>query len=275
MGLLYLPMVLKPKKIEPGWARRWTRQSIDLFRRSPALVMSVGLAFILINVFVPQPLELSVPATVFMDGLFFCALRAADQDSGNAWSATWHYFRLVARDLAQLARDAFLWMLLMAVAIGVFFALYASATHGLATHANHSLYKALPWWMRQGLSQENGMDLLGVFLPGVVQLVFLTMSVGNQPVVHYNIGFQSAVLNIGVSSVACLSGMVFCEFMLVAFPDVASPILGYLLLLLYMILFLWFGTWAYLWCREMFDGTSENAKLTVKREAISTAPLEV
>ncbi len=268
MGLLYLLMVLKPKKIEPGWARRWTLQSIDLFRRSPALALSVGLAFVLINVFVPHPLVLNVPAMVFMDGLLFCSLRAADQDSGNAWSATWHYFRLVVRDLAQLARDAFLWMLLISIAVGVFFALYKSATHGLtANHADHALYKALPWWMRQGLLQENGMDLLGIFLPGVLQLVFLTMSVGNQPVAHYNVGVQSVVLNFGGCSVFCLSGMVLCDFLLVAFPDVASPVAGYLLLILYTALFWWFGTWGYLWCREMFDGHTENSKETVRKKA--------
>ncbi|OFA16752.1 hypothetical protein A4U49_06110 [Acidithiobacillus ferrivorans] len=30
-------MSLQPKAIDPGWAKRWTRQSVELFRRAPTL----------------------------------------------------------------------------------------------------------------------------------------------------------------------------------------------------------------------------------------------
>jgi len=261
-------MFLKPKTIEPGWAKRWSGQSVDLFRRSPGLALSVVGAFVLSNSFIPQPIELNVPVTVFLVGLLFSSLRAADHDSGNAWSATWHYYRMAIRDLAQLARDAFLWMLVFGMAFAVFFALYESATRGLGVHHSDKLleeYRDLPWWLRQGVSQANSMDLLGIFLPGAIPVIFLTMSVGNQLLLHFQTGFRAAVLNMVMTYAITVTGMVSCSLLSPVLREAPSALLGYGLLALYAAVFWWFGTWGYLWCREMFEGDTENAKQTARK----------
>ncbi|MHB1705876.1 MAG: hypothetical protein ACYCSH_07550, partial [Acidithiobacillus sp.] len=68
-----------------------------------------------------------VPLTVFMVGLMFSSLRAVDHDSGKPWAATSTFFRQAARDLAHLARGAFLVMLVL----GIVFALLHGAGRGL------------------------------------------------------------------------------------------------------------------------------------------------
>ena len=132
-------MILQPKTIDPGWAKRWTRQSIDLFRRAPGLAIGVMTLFSLVNAFIPQPIALDVPLTVFMVGILFSSLRAADHDSGNPWSATWTFFRQSSRDLAHLARDVFLIMLVFGIAMGLLFAFYRAVTHGagIGVRARH------------------------------------------------------------------------------------------------------------------------------------------
>ncbi|EGQ60862.1 hypothetical protein GGI1_03079, partial [Acidithiobacillus sp. GGI-221] len=50
-------MRIGPKTVAPGWAKRWTRQSVDLFRRAPGLAVGVMTLFALVNLVIPQPLE--------------------------------------------------------------------------------------------------------------------------------------------------------------------------------------------------------------------------
>jgi hypothetical protein len=260
-------MILRPKTIEPGWARRWTRQSLDLFRRAPGLAVSVTALFALVNAFVPQPLQSSIPATVFLVGLLFCSLRAADHDSAHAWASTWSYFRQTAGDLARLARDAFVWMLVFGLALGLFFALFHLATHGLSAHPSPAVlhrYRQLPFWLRQGVRQGNGMDMLGIFMPGAIPLVFLTLYAGNQFWLHFHTGYRASLLNLRMTYFVTIAGMAFCMLTAPLLQEAASATLGFLLLAVYAVAFWWFGAWGYLWCREMFEGEAENARQTQK-----------
>lgn len=258
---------MKPKQIQPGWGRRWTRQSIALFRRAPGLAILMMMLFGLCNSFVPQPLALNVPATVFLVGLLFSSLRAADRDCGNAWSATWLYFRQTARDLALLARDAFLIMLVFGFLVALFLATYAAATHGIE-HITPSMgYQKLPSWIKGGIFRASNMLTLGIFLPGVVPLIFLTMSVGNQSLMHFVTGYNAAVLNMRVTYSVSFVGLLACNLLPSLLRQMPKLWLGYLLLLGFAAAFWWFGAWGYLWCREMFEGTEENAKETAKQRS--------
>lgn len=223
--------------------------------------------FGLCNSFVPQPLALNVPATVFLVGLLFSSLRAADRDSGNAWGATWLYFLQTARDLALLARDAFLIMLVFGFLVALFFAIYAAATHGIGHVKPEIGYRQLPNWMKSGILRESTMLTLGVLLPGVVPLIFLTMSVGNQPLMHFITGYNAAVLNMRVTYIVSFAGLLACNLLPSLLRQMPKLWLGYLLLLGFAAAFWWFGAWGYLWCREMFEGTEENAKETAKQRS--------
>ncbi|WP_163055003.1 hypothetical protein [Acidithiobacillus ferrooxidans] len=257
-------MTLTPKTIDPGWARRWTRQSAELFRRAPGLAIGVMTLFSLVNAFIPQPLALNVPITAFMVGLLFSSLRAVDHDSGKAWMATWTFFRQAARDLALLARDAFLFILVFSAALMLFFTFYSAATHGAGIVKPGPAWFRLPNWLRHGVPRAGDTLTLGIFLPGVLQLIFLTMSVGNQPLMHYQTGYLSAVLNWRLAYLM-LGALMGCSFLVPILRQVPSFWLGCALMAVCTAAFWWFGAWGYLWCREMFEGTKENARETAKQ----------
>ena len=264
-------MILNPKTVSPDWAKRWTRQSVELFRRAPGLAVSVITMFSLTNIFIPQPIALNVPIAVFMVGLLFSSLRAADQDSGNALSSTWVLFRQSARDLAHLARDAFLVMLVLGMGFALLFSFYIAVTHGAGVVKPNSAYFQLPGWLRHGSERSGKMIILGVFIPGVIPLIFLTMSVGNQPVMHYSTGYRAAILNMRLTYIVFINGMVVSSLLTPTLRQIPSPWLGYALMPGFAVAFWWFGAWGYLWCREMFEGTEENAKETAKQLAHASA----
>lgn len=258
-------MNLQPKTIDPGWSRRWTRQSVELFRRAPGLAIGIMALFSLVNVLIPQPIALNVPLTVFMVGLLFSGLRAVDQDSGNILSATWEFFRHSVHDLAYLARDAFLVMLAFSLMIGLFFVLYSGITHGAGAVISNPSYLHLPVWLREGVRREESMLVLGIFLPGVMPLVFLTLYVGNQPLLHYQTGFRAIILNLRLAYGVFMFGLLACSLLEPLLRQIPSLWIGLAMMLGCSVAFWWFGTWGYLWCREMFEGTRENAKETAKR----------
>ena len=255
-------MILAPKTVSPGWIRRWTRQSVDLFLRAPDLALGVMAIFALVNAFVPQPFSLGMPLTVFCVGLLFASLRAADQDSAHALSATFHFLRQTIGDLARLARDVFVVLLIFGFTLGVLFALYHLVTHGAGTVKPSPAFLGLPDWLRNGFARENGMLTLGISTPGALPLVFLTMSLGNQLMLHYYTGFRACVLNWRVTY--SFAGILLVVNFLsnVLSQDPSQP-LAYALFFGTAAAFWWFGAWGYLWCREMFEGIEENARKTV------------
>ncbi|AEK57919.1 hypothetical protein Atc_1270 [Acidithiobacillus caldus SM-1] len=239
---------------------------MDLFRRSPALALSVYGVFLLFNGFISQPLYLNVPVTVFLMGLLFSSLRAADHDSGNAWSPTFHFLKIAASDLVLLARDAFLFFFASGVLIDLLFLLLAGIQQEAhaATGMNPG-FLHLPYFLRIGVTNGYGNDVLGLFLPGALPTVFLTMSVGNQLLLHFHTGFKAFSMNATIA-VVNLALMGFCYLV----EDTIMGVGDYWLLAaiaycLSGIVFWWFGAWGYLWCREMFEGISENAEATQKR----------
>ena len=260
-------MILQPKTIDPGWGKRWTRQSIDLFRRAPGLALGIMTLFALVNAFIPQPLALDVPITVFMVGLLFSSLRAVDHDSGNALLATWTFFRQTARDLAHLARDAFLIMLVLGTVFALLFSFYSAVTHGAGVIKPNPAYFQLPGWLRHGVPRSGNMLTLGVLLPGMLPLIFLTMSVGNQPLMHYATGYKATLINMRLAYTVFMGGLLACSFLSPILRQIPSLWLGCVLMMGFAAAFWWFGAWGYLWCREMFEGTQENAKETAKQHA--------
>ena len=266
-------MMLTPKTIEPGWAKRWTRQSVELFLRAPALAVGIMVLSVLMNAFIPQPTVLYVPITIFMVGILFSGFRAVDHDCGYAWSATWGFFRQGTRDLTLLTCDVFLFLLPFGVGAALFFIASAfvpsaDVIHGAGAVHPAAAYLHLPGWLRHGTLQSGNM-LAGIFIPATLPLLFLTMSVGNQARIHYEIARKATVLNFRLAYVVFPSGLLAIYFLTSLLKQIPSFFLGCALMAGFAAAFWWFGAWGYLWCREMFEGTMENSPATARqREAI-------
>ncbi|EGQ63467.1 hypothetical protein GGI1_19609, partial [Acidithiobacillus sp. GGI-221] len=104
-----------------------------------------------------------------------------------------------------------------------------------------------------------------------IPMIFLTMSVGNQPVMHYDTGFEAAMLNMRLTETVFMGGLLACAFLIPILRQIPSIVLGYALMTGFATAFWWFGAWGYLWCREMFEGTTENAKETAKQQVCVSA----
>ncbi|EGQ63016.1 hypothetical protein GGI1_16519, partial [Acidithiobacillus sp. GGI-221] len=103
-------------------------------------------------------------------------------------------------------------------------------------------------------------------------MIFLTMSVGNQPLMHYDTGFKATVLNMRLTYTVFMGGLLACAFLMpilrqLPLQGTGLLLAGYTLLAGFAVAFWWFGAWGYLWCREMFEGTAENARETAKQQA--------
>lgn len=265
---------LEPKTVAPGWARRWTRQSVELFRRAPVVAIGTIVLFLLINVFFPL-YALCAPISVFMVGLLFSSLRAADLNSGHALEATWMFFRQAAKDLTYLAIAAFLALLASGVPVLLFAGLGMAATHGV--HApkldpDSPAYLALPHWLRYGTNMSGLSLMTGIFFPSAIPIIFLTMSVGTKLGQHWYTGMTAVVLNLRMAGTISLIGMLAGSLLSPLLHAIPSLTLGCAIMAGFAAAFWWFGAWGYLWCREMFEGTMENAKETARQQVpVSTA----
>jgi hypothetical protein len=81
---------------------------------------------------------------------------------------------------------------------------------------------------------------------------------------HCVTGYNAFLYNLRIAYLA-LGGLETVPFLSSLLLQVSSLWLGGMLLVGFSMAFWWFGTWGYLWCREMFEGTTENAKETTKK----------
>lgn len=124
------------------------------------------------------------------------------------------------------------------------------------------LSKDWPFWLKTVLQDSPNVITLGILWPGVLQLIFLTQAVGNAPIRHFQLGNAGAMLNPEIAYRLLFFGFVLC-FSLVSIASILTSIIfGYIVAGIFAFLYVWLGTWGYLWCREMFEGTKENAKAT-------------
>jgi len=253
-------VVLEPKQVEPGWASRWTRQSIELFVRNPFLAVFDVLLLWFVSAILPFHDVLFAPAAVILMSVLFCSLRAVDKDSGNAWTSTWVYFLQCSKDVMALA-----FYVLMSTG---FVALVVWTTSPSHMAGFHSISVTTPttseWivWVIQAVKREISMVILGVFFLGSIPLVYLTLLIGNRFLLHLHLGYRAAFLNIVFSDIVIIPGQLFCIFAYIEVSKIYSPYMLAFLSVFIAALFWWFGTWGYLWCREMFEGDKENAQAT-------------
>ncbi len=142
---------MTPCQIDPGWARRWTRQAWDLWTRSMSVTATTLAVLVLCNFGVPHfavlPLVVIVPVSAFL----FTLLRSLDHSGGvQVWSAAWELLRGCLRDLWHFTLQLCLWMFLMTVVMFVVsLALHGgkitSSLHGTPALLQHCLQPVPAW----------------------------------------------------------------------------------------------------------------------------------
>ena len=254
---------LMPRPVASGWLRRWGSQGTDLWRRSPATVILGTGVFAGVATSVPEFGLLDIPVAMVGAAVIFCGSRALDHQPAQAIPALYRYLREAVVPILLLARDVFL------VYFVVFFALFtlhvlleaavASAHLLLPESPATTAYRALPQWIRAGARREESLIYIAFFTPVIAPLVYLTLLAGNHPVANFLVAFRAVAINWKPSvAFLCASwlGSAGLHATLRLFPQEGY---GAFLLVLNGLVFCALGTAAYLWCREMFEGKSENA----------------
>jgi hypothetical protein len=197
--------LLKPQPVEPGWIRRWWRESWDLMASSPAVFLLLFGALAAVNT-AWQPLLLGIPiACVEMTLIFAITMAVHSGETGLLpvlrrlghvpW---WPLLRLIL-DLAVLLLVLLLLMLALRQYLGAILAQDHLSTAASLHHLHTPAWDALPLWLRSLISNSlgNAQVLLGN--------VFLLLSVGvvvagitRTGYIALLAGFQAVLINVRV-----------------------------------------------------------------------------
>lgn len=261
---------LYPRKIQPGWAKRWTLQTVELARRAPLLLLLVSLCGTIGNSLLPGQntwigIPLSVLCNVWAAGWLFLALRAADTAGKQPWSEFFRQIQNTRRDLLGLI----VWVGLYCTTIGAIFNLLL---HGLSS-LRASPSPAMPSGTSKAI-EVAGLLAVCFFWPGVSQMLYLTLKMGNSPGRWFRFGYHSCLQNPDILLRWQLPGfglLTLCGLMV---PSHISREAGLGVAALAGVVWYWAGSWAYLYCREMYDGREENSKVLelVQEAALPVVP---
>ncbi len=263
---------LFPRKIAPGWLQRWIRQSWELWRRAPLLLTTVSLGGLYLNALLPG--QNTWPATLVIvianaaaAGLLFNALRSADRSGTTPGSEFLRQLQATRQDLWKLSVNIGLYCTFIGSILAVAF-------HGFQEILEPPV-PALPSGNSMIFSIL-GLISMAFFWPGIAQMLFLTLKIGNSPSVWLRFGFHSCLQNPSVLWGWQISGLGILAMLALDLPNSVSFTHGLLGVGILSLLWYWAGSWAYLYCREMYEGETENQaqveKTTVPENAIPLKP---
>lgn len=286
-----------PRKIDPGWAMRWTQQSRDLVMRSPTSIGLTFTVFVAILVVTATSAPLLVTITIIFGGWIYVLARALDchcpsDNDEEVLKRAARMFHSAGRDLAILAVDVILFGLFVWALILCTLTLFSLITKGLLhmlmgysphlkdiaaarTPAHHhrviTPWRALPAGIRRWYNNISEAGFLLFVLPDSLIVLYLTMTAGK-------------ALTWNVRRILCLiatakNGRTSLFFLLLAlfvfWVDmfaIARPVTAWSAIFWSALktgAFILIGLWGYLWNREMFEGRKKNAARTTEAHARS------
>ena len=263
---------LTPQKVEPGWLRRWTVQSADIWRRAPwiwALLISAATA---LNALIPQPLGANVLIDVPLMGGAFLLIRLLDHHGAFSWALFWSMARDAGKDLWQLTRVAFLWIFFITILVSLVALTAQSAMHAVApsgglTGQLHQALRHAPALLQNAFWQSLGM-MGNAAGPFTGPILFLTLYLGANTVYYLHLAYLGCMKNLPVAATfmaLAISSPVPAKILTVLLAELVGNNAALLLTALVVSTFcLWMVTMGYLWSREMFEGTRENQPATAK-----------
>ncbi len=263
---------LTPQNVESGWATRWTKQTVDLWRRSPLALASVIVISSLANMWIPQPLGADMLVDIPLFGCLFLLIRLLDHHGTFAWEP----FRAMAsdawKDLWKLTKFTFIWMFFLSILV-VLIAVTAKSfmsSIGSSSGMNGALHRALsqsPSFLQNSFWQGLGM-ISNASNPFAGPILFLTLYLGANTVYYLHIAYLGCLKNLSVMIsffVTAMTGPTVIKMIAAAMLSLIGNDAALLLTSLLMsALCLWVVTFGYLWSREMFEGTKENQPAKAK-----------
>lgn len=256
---------LTPKRVEPGWLKRWTWQSLELYRRAPLvpiLYTAVWSGFIIWASQVKYLFLLLF--MVLAVTLFYLFLRAMDEHPRQVLSTFHGYLTNSWRDIYNLLRMAGI-VSLAIVGLGIVINLamyYMPTVHipGMKSYLippNYSLMERT--FIMGGFMSTFILAIFGEWL----LTIYLTLLLGYDYHVNTSLMQQGIQLNYRTLPLVFMFTMFVNVLLMLSIPYVTNPIGGWVLGVFLMAAFTWLNTWGYLASREMFEGRGKNCEVKV------------
>lgn len=246
--------VMTPHEVEPGWWYRWPRDGLDLVTRHP-LGFVLLMVFVSVLDFMPQ-FVFTAAISIMIGAVVMSWARSADHHSGAHF---WEILRSCVLDAAHLARDVFIYVLIIGMIMLVVshFAQGMGYTAGLKTPAVDLIWVHIPAWIKQVFANAQADQLVSVS-PWFMFMLYIAMSMGNSGFgLLANQSLMAIFKNIEPAIVFMLVGWL---------PDFMSTLVHHLgfgwgvilsgvLVSVLNVILLIFG---YLFAREAFDGQKKS-----------------
>ncbi|APZ42639.1 hypothetical protein [Acidihalobacter ferrooxydans] len=235
--------LIKPRKAEPGALRRWTRQSVELLSRRPALTLLTAASFALVAL---APQSLLFPFVSFVEAGWLMSLARAADHSVPAYDV----FRASLKDLFGYSRDIML-RVLMVILVVIAYKLAAGPGTGAVTST--ASWPPVLNRLLAGITVDQFNSFAPVFLWGL----FLSMLTGYAGFdLTMVTAVKALVMNLRAGSLLFAAGLLpsFLSDLVGALPVWAGAV-GTILLLGYSMFLVVMG---YVSAREIFEGQGEN-----------------
>lgn len=258
---------LTPRRIDPGWLRRWTKQSLDLWTRAPAILAATLSLLLVTDLLLPESAIFSLPVLILATAFLFTLLRALDQGGGrDAFACAWRMFRGCLHDLWWFTVSICLWIM----GFAVFLAVLSLAAH-TGSPARHTAnvtdvfqhaFANTPLFLRNGFTKGFGWFAL-LSMPFSSPVLYLTLLSGNHLAMHLPraerglwLNWKPALLGMGAAFFLRYPPILFLAWLAHKSSAMIAISVGDALALGGILVTASFG---YLFSREMFEGMRENA----------------
>lgn len=257
---------LTPREVDPGRWYRWPRDALDLIRRHPMGFTGVTVLVVLLS-FVPQYF-ISAFVSVSIGGMVMPWARSADHHSGDHF---WEILRACVRDTFHLARDIFIYMLVIGLIIMVVGHLSQNMGHAMGVIKSTPpdlLWTQIPAWIRSVFETAQADQLVSAS-PWFLFMLYIALAVGHPGfslLSHQSI--MALFKNVPPSVTFMGLGMVpsFIESPVHHWGWGLGVLVAGFCLALFNVVVLVLG---YLFAREVFEGQKENVPATVKAPSSS------
>ncbi|WP_163097544.1 hypothetical protein GL267_012095 [Acidithiobacillus ferrianus] len=167
---------LTPREVDPGRWYRWPRDALDLIRRHPMGFTGVTVLVVLLS-FVPQYF-ISAFVSVSIGGMVMPWARSADHHSGDPF---WEILRACVRDTFHLARNIFIYMLVIGLIIMVVGHLSQNMGHAMGVIKSTPpdlLWTQIPAWIRSVFETAQADQLVSAS-PWFLFMLYIALAVGH------------------------------------------------------------------------------------------------
>lgn len=257
-------MVIQPHRIEPGWLKRWTKQTLGLYMRNPLIplfILSANVLGLLSIAQFPAPIVvLFFPFAVLTTVTIYSSLRALDRNSSDAIPTIWAYLKGSVYEIYRLMVYALIFAVLITLVslaiIPILQLIISSQNHARAAiHYSRDYVTIFTVLL---------MAFESIFLLSLRQsttlFIYLTLMIGDNYHENTALSQRAVTLNIDSIPMILLGFVIIGVSILLPVVLTNSTLFATVSAVVTCALFMFFCSFMYMASREIFEGQRENQK---------------